>query len=79
MALCAEVTPEGFVKSTSIPAESCTGVLLISPSEYSMNYQLVNVTASDYAAVFFGAFGFVILMASLGWKIKISSRLTRYI
>lgn len=75
MALCADITVDGFVKSNNTPAGECTGVVLISTSEYSMNYQIAGVTSVDFSAVLFGSFGFVFIIAAVGWKISVASNL----
>jgi len=75
VALCADITAEGFVKSNNTPANTCTGVVLISPSEYLMNYQAAGITAADFSAVLFGSFGFVLIIAAVGWKISVAGNL----
>ena len=79
MALCAEITVDGFVKSTNEIAETCIGILLISPSEYSMNYQIAGVSSADFAAVLAGSFGFVLAAAAVAWKVSVAVNLTKKI
>jgi hypothetical protein len=79
MALCASINSAGFVVANTTPVNECTGVLLVSPSEYLMNYHASGVTAEDLSSVLFGSFGFVFTIAAVGFKIKTSKRVVKSI
>jgi hypothetical protein len=74
MAMCASIDDNGYVKSNTIPVNECTGVVLVSPAEFSMNYLASGYTVEDYSSVLFGSFGFVLMVAALGWKVSVASR-----
>ena len=71
MATCAQLV-NGYVSPTSDPVEQCSGYVLISPSEYSMNYQYVEIAAEEVSAAFAGAFALVLIPAAAAWKFKVA-------
>jgi hypothetical protein len=79
MAMCASIDANGYVKSNTTPVNECTGVVLVSPAEFAMNYQASGYTVEDYSSVLFGSFGFVFIIAALGFKISTASNLVRRI
>lgn len=79
MALCASIDDNGYIKSNTTPVDQCTGVVLVSPAEYSMNYQASGYTVEDYSSVLFGSFGFVFIIAALGFKISTATNLVKRI
>lgn len=79
MALCASIDTNGYVKSNTIPVNECTGVVLVSPAEYSMNYLASGHTVDDYMLAFSGTFIVIFSLAFAGFKIRTATNVIKII
>lgn len=73
MATCASLS-NGYLVANELPIGECTGFVLISPAEFAMNYQQVEIGLTEFSAAASAAFGFVIVAAALAYKVKVAKR-----
>lgn len=76
---CVTITSKGVVKASNQSVESCKGYLLVSPSDYQLMIQTVNIDPVEISSVFSIVFGWVVLMSYVSFKVKIGKRMVRMI
>jgi hypothetical protein len=79
MSLCASIDANGYVLTNTTPVNECTGVVLVSPAEFNMNYEAGAHTIADYTLVFTGTFTIIFTLAFAGFKIRTATNLVKMI
>jgi hypothetical protein len=74
MAQCTFFNAEGFLVQSTQSVNDCTGHILVSPTEYNLMVQSVEINPADVTAVFGIAFGWVVLLGALSYKVKIAKQ-----
>lgn len=74
MAQCTFFNAEGFLVQSTQSVNDCTGHILVSPTEYNLMVQSVEISPSEVSAVFGITFGWVVLLGALSYKIKVAKR-----
>lgn len=77
MALCTEITLEGFLKQSVQSVDTCTGYILVSPTEYKLAVQSIEIDPADILAVFGLVFGWVVFLGYLSFQVKLSKGLIK--
>ncbi|MFA7254441.1 MAG: hypothetical protein WC107_07905 [Patescibacteria group bacterium] len=74
MAQCTFFNAEGFLVQSTQSVNDCTGHILVSPTEYNLMVQSVEINPADVTAVFGITFGWVVLLGALSYKVKIAKQ-----
>lgn len=74
MAQCTFFNADGFLVQSTQSVNDCTGHILVSPTEYNLMVQSVEIDPSEVSAVFGITFGWVVLLGALSYKIKVAKR-----
>lgn len=74
MAQCTFFNADGFLVQSTQSVNDCTGHILVSPTEYNLMVQSVEISPSEVSAVFGITFGWVVLLGALSYKIKVAKR-----
>ncbi len=77
MAQCAEFTPEGYLMQSVQSVDTCTGYILVSPTEYSLAVRSIEIDPLDVLEVFGIVFGWVVFLGFLSYKVKLSKGLIK--
>lgn len=77
MSQCVTVTAEGYLVQSTESPDQCTGYLLISPSEYQLFVQTVEITPAEVLEVFGIVFGWVVLLGALSYKVKVARNVVK--
>ncbi len=77
MAQCAEITPEGFLKQSVQSVDTCTGFILVSPTEYNLAVQSIEIDPVEVLEVFGLVFGWVVFLGYLSFQVKLSKGLIK--
>lgn len=77
MAQCANFTPEGFLMQSVQSVNTCTGYILVSPTEYNLAVQSIEIDPAEVLEVFGLVFGWVVLLGYLSFQVKLSKGLIK--
>jgi hypothetical protein len=77
MAQCVNFDVDGFLKSQAQSVDECTGYILVSPTEYSLAVQSIEIDPVEILAVFSTVFGWVVFLSFLSYKVKIAKSTIR--
>jgi hypothetical protein len=77
MAQCVNSNPEGFIVLQAQSVDECTGYILVSPTEYSLAVQSIEITSSELLEVFGIVFGWVILLGAISYYVKVATKLIK--
>lgn len=72
MAQCAAFTTEGFLMQSTQSVDDCTGFILVSPTEYRLAVQSIEISPADVLEVFGIVFGWVVFLGYLSFKVKVA-------
>ena len=75
MAQCTFFNADGFLVQSTQSVDDCTGHILVSPTEYNLMVQSVEITPTQISSVFGTVFGWVIFLGYLSYKVKIASKI----
>jgi len=73
MASCVGFDLDGVLRMLDDSVSECQGFILMSATEYNIAFQTLDITASQITTVFSIAFGWVILLGGLSYKIKVAN------
>ena len=77
LAQCAYPQQDGTLIFTADTAATCTGLWLISATEYSAYLSAVEITASEVTEAFLWGFGTIVFLSFLSFKVGIATKLVR--
>ena len=75
MAQCAIDNGSGLLELVTLSPDSCTGVVLLSPADYSLMVQSYQIAPADVLYVFSWGFGAVLFFWSLGYSVGVAKKL----
>lgn len=74
MSQCVVFNTDGTLTQSTQSVSDCTGYILISPTEYDLMVQTVEITPAEILAVFGIVFGWVVFLGYLSYQVKIGKR-----
>ena len=74
MSQCVVFNTDGTLIQSTQSVTDCTGYILISPTEYDLMIQTVEITPAEILAVFGIVFGWVVFLGYLSYQVKIGKR-----
>lgn len=77
MAQCVGFNSDGFLMQSAQSVDSCTGYILVSPTEYNLAIQSIEIDPLEVLQVFGIVFGWVIFLGALSYKVKVSKGLVK--
>ncbi|QYJ87852.1 hypothetical protein K0I73_09425 [Shewanella mesophila] len=72
MAQCVAFTAEGYLMQSAQSVDDCTGYILVSPTEYNLAVQSIEINPADMLEVFGIVFGWVVFLGYLSYQVKIA-------
>ncbi len=70
MAQCAFADENGFIKISAQPVDECTAHILVSPTEYSLAVQTIEITPTEIGLAFSVPFGWIITLWYIAYKVR---------
>lgn len=74
MSQCVVFNTDGTLIQSTQSVTDCSGFILISPTEYDLMIQSVEITPSEILSVFGIVFGWVVFLGYLSYQVKIGKR-----
>lgn len=74
MSQCVAFNTDGALIQSTQSVTDCTGYILISPTEYDLMIQTVEITPTEILTVFATVFGWVVFLGYLSYQVKIGKR-----
>lgn len=77
MSQCVGFNSDGYLMQSTQSVEACTGYILVSPTEYNLAIQSIEIDPADVLTTFGIVFGWVIFLGALSYKVKVSKGLIK--
>ena len=74
MSQCVVFNTDGTLIQSTQSVTDCTGYILISPTEYDLMVQSVEIDPLEIATVFGIVFGWVVLLGYLSYQVKVANK-----
>ena len=72
MSQCVAFTQEGYLVQSTQSVDDCTGYILVSPTEYNLAVQSIEIDPAEVLQVFGLVFGWVVFLSFISYKVKIA-------
>lgn len=74
MSQCVVFNTDGTLIQSTQSSTDCTGYILISPTEYDLMIQTVEIDPIEITTVFGIVFGWVVFLAYVSYQVKIANK-----
>ncbi len=77
MSICVEITQEGVIRDADTPVDQCSSFVLVSADQHAFLTQTMEITSAEILEVFGISFGWVVLLSSIAYKIRVTKRVIK--